>query len=147
MALAPVLGTPLATAWRTVGRPVVRFGGALLLGGILSWSMMGKPRPQIGVSYRLELTVESNDDPDCFYSSAWADGDVVLTHDQNDGKTVTLTNRYDFIDGCTWEAQEVLTPERDGYAYEYREHIVRCQGDLRGTACPRHGHVAVVPNL
>ncbi len=138
------------SAWRLAARPVALMGGALLVGGLLAVSIGGAPASlepaATGQSYRLVLDTES--DPACVYGSAWNDGDVVLPHDASDGKTVTLTSRYDFEDGCTWEATETLTPSETGYDYEYAEHIVECKKDATpGLACPRKGHVTVVPNL
>jgi hypothetical protein len=145
MALPPFLNSALASlAWRSFGRPVALVGGALLIGGLLAASTRSSPPPPpTSTSFRLVLDTES--DPACVYGSAWNDGEVVLAHDASDGKTVTLTSRYDFADGCTWEAHEVLTPSGDGYAYEYNEHIVECtRGATPGIACPRRGHVTVI---
>jgi hypothetical protein len=149
MALPPVLRSALTlSAWRLVARPVVLVGGALLLGGVLAASVGTREvaLTPAGGAYRLVL--ETTSDPQCVYGSAWNGGDVVLSHDASDGRTVTLTSRYDFADGCTWEATETLTPSESGYDYEYAEHIVECKKDATpGLACPRKGHVTVVPNL
>ncbi len=137
------------SAWRLVVRRVVAVGGALVVGGVLAATIGGAPvslAPALGASYRLVLDTES--DPACVYGSAWNDGDVVMPHDASDGKVVHLTSRYDFRDGCTWEATETLTPSETGYDYEYAEHVVSCRRHVRpGIACPRSGHVTVVPNL
>ncbi|HXU73107.1 MAG TPA: hypothetical protein VN947_27500 [Polyangia bacterium] len=142
------LGLALS-AWRLVARRVLLVGGALVVGGVLAVAIGGAPAslaPAIGHEYRLVLDAES--DPPCVYGSAWNDGDVVMPHDNTDGKTVKFTSRYDFQDGCTWEATETLTPSETGYDYEYVEHIVECKKDATpGLACPRHGHVTVVPAL
>ena len=146
-----LLRSPLAlSAWRLVARRVLLVGGALVGSAVLAVSIGGSPAslaPALGgQSYRLVLDTES--DPACVYGSAWNDGDVVMPHDASDGKTVTFTSRYDFQDGCTWEATETLTPSESGYDYEYVEHIVECKKDSTpGLACPRKGHVTVVPNL
>lgn len=133
---------PVASAWKLVTRPVLRLGAALLLGGTLATSFT---TTHTTGSYRLLLATDS--DPACVYGSAWNDGDVLISHDASDGKVVTLTSRYDFEDGCTWEATETLTPEGRGYAYEYSEQVVSCQtGAIQGVACARRGHVAVVAN-
>jgi hypothetical protein len=151
MSLPPFLRTGLAlSAWRLVARPVVLMGGALLVGGVLAASVGSGPvslAPSVEAqSYRLVLDAEV--DPPCSYGSAWNDGDVVMPHDASDGKTVTFTSRYDFRDGCTWEATETLTPSESGYDYAYVEHIVECKKHATpGLACPRTGHVTVVPNL
>ncbi len=143
----PFLRTGLTlSAWRLVARPVALMGGALLIGGVLATTIGGGPTTVNAPGYRLVLETES--DPACVYGSAWNDGDVVLPHDASDGHTVSFTSRYDFEDGCTWEATETLTPSEIGYDYEYKEHIVECKADARpGLACPRKGHVTVVPNL
>lgn len=139
------------SAWRLVARPVTLMGGALVLGGVLA-AVGGSPVSLApagdGQSYRLVLETESDVAKACVYGSAWNDGDVFLSHDQSDGKVVTFTTRYDFRDGCTWEATETLTPTETGYDYDYSEHAVECKKDMRpGIACPRKGHVTVVPNL
>jgi hypothetical protein len=137
------------SAWRLVTRPVALMGGALLAVGVLAVAA-GAPAslaPAVtGQSYRLVL--DADVDPPCVYGSAWNDGDVVMPHDASDGKVVTFTSRYDFRDGCTWEATERLTPSATGYDYEYTEHAVECKRHKSpGLACPRRGHVTVVPNL
>jgi hypothetical protein len=137
------------SAWRLVARRVLGVGGALLAGGVLAVAVGGSPAslaPAMGASYRLVLDAPS--DPPCVYGSAWNDGDVLMSHDASDGKVVRFTSRYNFQDGCTWEATETLTPSEGGYDYEYREHIVECKRHTtQGLACPRSGHVTVVPNL
>jgi len=148
MSLPQFLRTGLAlSAWRLVARPVALMGGALLVGGLFAASVGSTPCPSTNASaYRLVLDTES--DPACVYGSAWNDGDVVLPNDASDGRTVSMTSRYDFEDGCTWEATETLTPTESGYDYEYSEHIIECKRDATpGLACPRRGHVTVVPNL
>ncbi|HEY2748837.1 MAG TPA: hypothetical protein VGL86_29655 [Polyangia bacterium] len=135
------------SAWRLVVRRVVGVGGALVVGGVLAAAIGSSPAsPASGASYRLVLETES--DAACVYGSAWNDGDVVMPHDASDGKVVRFTSRYDFQDGCTWEATETLTPSQAGYDYDYSEHIVDCKRKSRpGLACPRKGHVTVVPSL
>jgi hypothetical protein len=151
MSLPPFLRTGLTlSAWKLVARPVVLMGGALLIGGVVAASLAGSPASLLPAtdaqSYRLVLDTES--DAACVYGSAWNDGDVIMPHDASDGHKVTLTSRYDFQDGCTWEATETLTPSETGYDYEYAEHIVECKKNATpGLACPRTGHVTVVPNL
>jgi hypothetical protein len=134
------------TAWKLVTRPVVKLGGVLLAGGalMLAWPSSPSTAPEPSGSYRLALQTES--DAVCYYGSAWNDGDVVLSHDASDGRTVTLTSRYDFEDGCTWEVTEVLTPSGEQYAYEYTERVVACRPGARAaTACTRTGVVTVSP--
>jgi hypothetical protein len=139
------------SAWRLVARPVTLMGGALLVGGLLAATVGGSPvslAPTATNAQSYRLVLDADVDPPCVYGSAWNDGDVVMPHDASDGKTVTFTSRYDFQDGCTWEATETLTPSETGYEYDYAEHIVECKRDATpGLACPRKGHITVVPNL
>jgi hypothetical protein len=138
-----------ASAWKVVTRPVLVLGGALLAGGALAMAIgpmcpLSPSCPPTTGSYRLALQSES--DPACYYGSAWNDGDVVLAHDNSDGRTITLTNRYDFEDGCTWEATEVLTPGGAGYSYVYTERVVGCRiGATPAIACARTGSVTATP--
>ena len=138
-----------ASAWKVVTRPVLYLGGALLAGGALAMAIgptspLTVACPAASTSFRLALQSES--DPACYYGSAWNDGDVVLAHDASDGRTITLTNRYDFEDGCTWEATEVLTPSGSGYAYAYSERVVGCRiGATPAIACARTGTVSATP--
>jgi len=134
-----------SSAWKTVTRPVALVGGALLAGGLMLSSLapsrcaLDAPSP---AAYRLAL--ETASDPICYYGSAWNDGDVFLSHDASDGRSVTLTSRYDFEDGCTWEATETLTPSGAGYSYDYAERFVSCRSGARpALACARHGSVIV----
>ena len=137
-----------ASAWRVVTRPVTLVGGALLAGGLALAGLSAGPRAgdqPVPAAYRLTLATDSN--PICYYGSAWNDGDVFLSHDAGDGREVTLTSRYDFQDGCTWEAVERLTPDgASGYRYDYSERYVSCREGARpGIACARHGRVTVTP--
>jgi hypothetical protein len=150
-----LLSLPTASPWKLVVGPVARGGGALLLllvGGLWATSPDPGAGARLGASssspragYRLTLMTDSL--PNCYYGSAWNDGEVVLPHDASDGKTVTLTSRYDFEDGCTWEATEILTPNGAGYSYTYVEHHVACEeGATPAAACARSGIVRVAPN-
>ena len=122
-------------------------GGALVGGAVLRASIGGARRPRsrrrsVAQSYRLVLDTES--DPACVYGSAWNDGDVVMLARCQRRQIVRFTSRYDFKDGCTWEATETLTPSESGYDYEYSEHAVECQRAKRaGAGVPaaraRHG--------
>jgi hypothetical protein len=134
------------STWHVVASPVVALGGALLAGGALllaqvpATSSLATPT----AAYRLTLHTESA--RACYYGSAWNEGDVLLAHDAADGHVVTLSGRYDFEDGCTWEATEVLTPAGNGYAYSYSERPVRCAiGATPAPACGRVGTVDVAP--
>jgi len=133
------------SAWRVVASPVVALGGALLAGGALLLAqapLESAMAPSSG--YRLSLHTQSA--RACYYGSAWNEGDVLLSHDASDGRTVTLSGRYDFEDGCTWEVTEVLTPNGSGYSYAYREQPISCAiGSRPAVACTRSGSVDVTP--
>jgi hypothetical protein len=133
------------SAWRVVASPVVALGGALLAGGVLLASA-GPLRAALTPTAGYRLTLHTESAHICYYGSAWNDGDVLLSHDASDGRVVTLTGRYDFEDGCTWEAREVLTPTGDGYAYSYSEQPISCAiGSRPAVACSRVGTVDVTP--
>jgi hypothetical protein len=135
-----------ASAWKLVTRPVALVGGALLAGGLALAGLSAPTRAIDATPTAYRLSLDTASDPICYYGSAWNDGDVFLSHDASDGRTVTLTSRYDFQDGCTWEATETLTPNGGGYSYEYSEHYVSCRpGASPGIACARHGAVTVTP--
>lgn len=133
----------LPSTWHVVASPVVALGGALLAGGALLMAQAPiQPVAAPTSAYRLSLRTES--DRACYYGSAWNEGDVLLAHDAGDGRVVTLTGRYDFEDGCTWEVTEVLTPAGSGYAYSYSERPVACAlGATPAPACSRSGTVDV----
>ncbi len=132
------------STWRVVASPVVALGGVLLAGGALLFAqapLESAMAPSAG--YRLTLHAESA--RACYYGSAWNEGDVLLSHDASDGRVVTLSGRYDFEDGCTWEATEVLTPSGSGYTYSYRERPISCSiGSRPAVSCSRTGTVDVV---
>jgi hypothetical protein len=134
-----------SSAWKLVTRPVALVGGALLAGGLLLMSLGGEcPVTDAQQQPVFRLALETRSSPVCYYGSAWNDGDVFLTHDASDGRVVTLTSRYDFVDGCTWEATETLTPSGDGYRYRYSERFVACRAGARpAAACARTGTVSV----
>ncbi len=133
-----------ASAWRVVARPVTLLGGALLTFGALLAGPASRPAPATRTPSAYRLSLETRSDPVCTYGSAWNEGDVFLSHDASDGRVVSLTSRYEYKDGCTWEAVETLTPRGHGYIYDYRERHVACRAGARpGVACVRRGSVTV----
>jgi hypothetical protein len=133
-----------------VVRPALVGGGALLLVAVplaLVWTTTCRgglpPATALHGSYVFEL--ESVDDPDCYYGSAFNGGPVVFGNDGSDQQPIVLTQTYDWQDGCTWESREVLTPRGARvYSYEYTEHVVSCEPDATpARACTRRGAVTV----
>ena len=90
--------------------------------------------------------LDAQRDPHCYYGSSWNDGDLMMPHAQHD-ETVRFLHRYNFEDGCTWEAVETLTPDgHGGYTYQYDEEPVSCvEGAEPNPACPLTGAVHVLP--
>jgi hypothetical protein len=91
------------------------------------------------------LTLSSENSPSAIYFSAWNDGPVVATHDVSDGKTVVYRRNFNWVDGCTWQAVETLTPVGDRYYYYYAEHFQGCPAgqEPTGVPTPRGGYVSV----
>lgn len=86
--------------------------------------------------------------PNAVYFSAWEDGPVVLDHQPSDGKTVVFHRDYTWPDGCSWRAEETLTPiGRNRYHYRYDEEMLSCPPGVypTGQATPRSGIVTVRP--
>jgi hypothetical protein len=93
---------------------------------------------------KLQVPVQSG-----IYHSAWADGDVVTDHDGSDGRTIVYFRKYNWYDGCTWEASETLKPiAKDKYDYQYREVPIECPKDRApdlNSVTPRDGVATVHP--
>jgi hypothetical protein len=119
-------------------------GGVLLAGLALFGMHRSHPR-----AYRLRLDTVS--ESVCYYGSAWNQGPIELPADgvvdANGQRTITLTNEYDYRDGCTWAVREVLRPiSATEYSYQYSERPVSCHWCARpGRACPRSGVVTLEP--
>jgi hypothetical protein len=133
----------------TVLRPAAAVGGALLLlaaplaGWVLTPCHCELSAPHAAFTYQLE----TEDDPDCYYGSAFNGGPVVMATDGSDREPIVLSQSYEWQDGCTWEAREVLTPRGARlYSYEYSEQVVACEpGATPARACTRVGLVNVTP--
>jgi hypothetical protein len=117
--------------------PVALVGSALLGLGALFW-----PHSDPGVyRFTLHAPVMAN----AIYVSAWNDGDVFVSHDGSDAKTLTFTRRADEHDGCRWQGTEVLRPiGARAYVYSYDEQILSCEPDAHPfVRTPRRGIVTV----
>lgn len=111
----------------------------LLIGGALA--LHRRPTPS-GAAYRLYLSAP--EDPRCYYGSAWNEGPVVATQDPRSGRT-TYVRKFQFVDGCFWQATETLVPMDNGTVlYDYEEHVLSCTpGAVPAAICPRQGVVVV----
>jgi hypothetical protein len=113
-------------------------GGVALAAGAL----LMERAPQSGY-YQLTLTAPVQ--PNSFYVSVWAEGDVIVDHDGHDGRPIVFTRRAEERDGCTWQGTERLIPLSDvTYHYSYEEQILSCRpGATPYRKTPRVGLVTV----
>jgi hypothetical protein len=90
------------------------------------------------------FTLAAASDPVCYYHSVFNDADVVWF---DGGAPIDQRTRFDFMDGCTWEAHEVLTPDGPGrYRYRYSERPIACRPHHQPAgACARQGVVTTSP--
>src|SRR5688572_5148606 len=125
--------------WPRLIAPVILLGG-----GLLATSLTRTPAaPAPATGYQLVL--ETSGPPECYWGSAWNDGAVVVADREHEQ---TFVRTFDFIDDCTWEARETVTPQGDGtLAYRYTERVVSCRPSSSGAAkaCTRAGTVTVEP--
>jgi hypothetical protein len=133
-------------ALRAVLRPSVVLGGlALLALPVLGMVSLGHcPAEAAARSAVVALDLDATNDPACYYESAFNSGTVVLERAAVEGRPLHLTQRYQWLDGCTWEAEETLVPHGSLFAYSYEEHVVSCDvGATPARACERHGVVSL----
>ncbi|HEX2573658.1 MAG TPA: hypothetical protein VH877_29175 [Polyangia bacterium] len=127
--LAPRVAGPI------LGISLLLIGGAVALRG---------QTPPSAAAYRLYLSAP--EDPRCYYGSAWNEGPVVSTKDPRSGRT-SYVRKFQFVDGCYWQATETLVPMDNGTVfYDYEEHVLSCNpGAVPAATCPRQGFVTVEP--
>jgi hypothetical protein len=133
-------------ALRALLRPSLVIGGlALLALPAVGMMTLGRCPAEAAVrSNVVALELDSNNDPACYYESAFNGGTVVLERAAIEGRPLHLTQRYQWLDGCTWEAEETLIPHGSLFAYTYEEHVVSCDvGATPARACERHGVVSL----
>jgi hypothetical protein len=118
--------------------PVAFVGGALLAVATLLVP------PSSGATY-YQLTLTAPVQPNSFYLSVWAEGDVFVDHDGHDGRPIVFTRRGEERDGCTWQGTERLVPlSETTYHYSYEEQILSCRpGAVPYRKTPRIGLVTV----
>ena len=119
-------------------------GFALGLGLLLGAGALGVREHYRPHSYLLVLDGERP--AGMSYFSVFGAEPVVVNHDASDGATVVYRSDFEWLDGCTWQSVETLTPDATGYAYAYDEHLVACPDGLEpnGIASPMTGHVSAM---
>jgi hypothetical protein len=133
-------------ALRAVVRPTFWLGSlALLALPVAGMTMFGRCPVEHEVrSAVVALDLDATSDPACYYESAFNSGTVVLERAAVEGRPLHLTQRYQWLDGCTWEAEETLEPHGALFSYSYEEHVVSCDpGATPARACERHGVVSM----
>jgi hypothetical protein len=134
-----------SVALRALLRPTFVLGGLALVAvpllGMMSMSRGPEPSVKSAV---VALDLDATNDQACYYESAFNSGTVVLERAAVEGRPLHLTQRYQWLDGCTWEAEETLVPHGSLFAYSYEEHVVSCEvGSTPARACERHGVVSM----
>ena len=134
-----------SVALRALLRPTFVLGGLALVAvpllGMMSMSRGPEPSVKSAV---VALDLDATNDPACYYESAFNSGTVVLERAAVEGRPLHLTQRSQWLDGCTWEAEETLVPHGSLFAYSYEEHVVSCDvGSTPARACERHGVVSM----
>jgi hypothetical protein len=95
------------------------------------------------VSRRLSLFAPEV--PGDVYISAWRNGDILVTFEDDRLVPLTLKTRARVSDGCRWLAIEKIVPiDRGTFAYDYSEVILECDpGATPARKTPRTGYVLV----
>jgi hypothetical protein len=123
-----------------VEAPVLK---VIALGGMTLAMSAFLHHPSHRSHHRLSLHAPTN--PSYLYLTRFEAGDISITRDDSDLKTVTFTTRAFVNDGCEWLGIETLVPV-DGkhYAYSYDEAILSCAPDANPCIkTPRTGVVVV----
>ena len=117
-------------------------GLALGLGLLLGAGALGVSEHYRAHSYLLEL--EGGRQAGMSYYSVFGPEPVVVNR-TGDGTPLVYRSDFEWLDGCTWQSVETLTPDATGYAYAYDEHLVACPDGVEpnGTPSPMTGHVSV----
>ncbi|MEO6950334.1 MAG: hypothetical protein ABI321_00870 [Polyangia bacterium] len=117
-------------------------GLALGIGLLLGAGALGVSEHYRTHSYLLVLDGERQEGMS--YYSVFGPEPVVINHAALDGKAVVYRSDFEWVDGCTWQSVETLTPDATGYAYAYDEHLVACPDGLEpnGVPSPMTGHVS-----
>jgi hypothetical protein len=123
-------------------------GGGILVFGVFAAMVALSCRckaPPAALSVE-RWVLDAQRDPNCYYGSAWNDGDVVMPRAGHD-QPVRFVHVYTFEDDCTWRGVETLTPDgHGGYKYRYDDVLVSCAPDATpAPQCPLEGKVHIVP--
>jgi len=99
-----------------------------------------RPEP---VTRRLSLHAPTRSD--AIYFSAWHNGDIRVTFDDDRLVPITFHTPASVSDGCRWLGIEQLTPVGDEtFAYTYSEVILECDPDATpALKTPTVGYVHV----
>jgi len=95
------------------------------------------------VSRRLSLFAP--EDPEAVYISAWRNGDIAVTFEDERLVPITFKTRASVTDGCRWLGIEKIVPiDSRTFAYDYSEVILDCDpGAKPARKTPRTGYVLV----
>lgn len=91
------------------------------------------------------LGLYAPEDKDAVYISAWRNGDVVVTFEDERLVPITFKTRASVTDGCRWLGIEKLVPlDSRTFSYDYSEVILDCDpGAKPALKTPRTGYVVV----
>jgi hypothetical protein len=135
-------------ALRAVLRPTFVLGGLAILAipslGVLALRHCPVAEP---ASAMVSLELDTPTDKSCYFESAFSGGPVTIERAAVEGQSLHFTQRYPWVDGCVWEAEETLVPHGQLFSYAYEEHVVSCEiGAEPLRACERHGVVTMRPS-
>lgn len=124
------------TAMGSTGIPFARLavGGAFLLATAGALIAM-RPQAPVAIAsasgYQLVLHTGYRMQEREYLGTQWGNNaPVLLDHDASDGRRVTFTHRWPFVDGCWWESTETLVPiNAHQYRYSYVDRAVSCEED------------------
>jgi len=133
---------------RLSSRRALLLGSGVLVAGLLaawSFSCRCKAPPASTVTAVERWVLDAERDPNCYYGSAWNDGDVMMPRASHD-QPVRFVHVYTFEDDCTWRGVETLTPDGNGgYRYRYDDVLVSCAPNATpAPQCPLEGKVHIV---
>ena len=91
------------------------------------------------------LTLHAQTDPNAYYITPFASGDVTVSRDDELLAPIELRTTTHYVDGCDWMGIDTLIPvDSHTYAYSYDETIMACdEGAIPAYKTPRTGTVIV----
>jgi hypothetical protein len=127
-----------------VSAPVLKLVAVGALGTAAVVGFTPKTCEKGPITQRLSLHAEVL--PHAIYLTAFHDGDVTVTLDNDRPHRITFRMRATLDDTCKWEATEILLPLDDKtYSYSYDEVMLSCDpgAEPRYIPTPRTGTVTV----